>query len=311
MHCSAIRPRLPLPLVLVALLSLLPACQSMPLAPSEAVTNTAPAPSELRDARVGGVLNGDIVQLRNGVFEGDPFVSGGASRPRLEVLTRLTAGGEVEGRREPVRLAFLAASAGGSGVDIYLAAFARSGDVVVSVASILIGDRVQLRGISVADGRINVDVVEAGPSDAMCCVTQLARKTYRLNQSGFVMVSSEVTGRLSLHTLEGADWTLEELDDTPLAPDLAAPTLRIADGTVSGFGGCNRYRGGIRETSPGSVALAPVLSTRMACDGPRTNVEDPFLRRLQKVTSYRFVEGRLALYHDDENGRPGRLLFHP
>jgi len=117
-----------------------------------------------------------------------------------------------------------------------------------------------------------------------------------------------VTGTLSLATVSGAEWTLDEMDGKPLPKGARPPTLQVGDGAVFGFGGCNRYRGGIEERTPGSVSIGKLASTMMACVEPQTSLETRFLRELALVGSYTFLEGRLALLWE-EGGQRGVLLF--
>lgn len=279
-----------------------------PGAGAEGGASTAPKLAQLRSARVRGLFDGKTVQLKGGVYEGPPYEPGGASRPRAQLLRRLTATGDLDGRPGEERLVFLSASTGGSGEDVLLAAFGLRKGKVENLGTALVGNRVKLRGLAVDGRTVILDVLEAGPKDAMCCPTQLARRSYRLEAGMLAEVGSEVTGTLSLATISGAEWTLEEMDGKPLPKGARPPTLQVGDGAVSGFGGCNRYRGGIEERSPGSVSIGKLASTMMACLDPQTPLETRFLRELALVGSYTFLEGRLALPWE-EGGRRGVLLF--
>jgi heat shock protein HslJ len=87
-----------------------------------------------------------------------------------------------------------------------------------------------------------------------------------------------------------------------------APTFKVAGSTASGFGGCNRYSGSIKEGSPREIALGMMISTKMACPEPQMSLEDQFLVELSLVTSYSFLNGQLALGWKDGN-RNGVLVF--
>jgi hypothetical protein len=94
----------------------------------------------------------DPVTLRDGRWEGEPYVAGGASRPTAGVIDDL-----------------LWSATGGSGTRNHVAVFTHNGTGVSSVSAALIGDRVKLREARIVQGRIEIDVVQHGPDDAMCC----------------------------------------------------------------------------------------------------------------------------------------------
>ena len=128
----------------------------------------APDPSEVRNATVIGLFDSPVT-LRDGRWEGEPYVAGGASRPMAGVIEGLSVAGDldVDGTGETV--AFLWSSTGGSGTRNYIAVFSNGANGAINRSTMLIGDRVKLREARIADGRIEVDVVEHGPDDAMCC----------------------------------------------------------------------------------------------------------------------------------------------
>lgn len=113
---------------------------------------------------------------------------------------------------------------------------------------------------------------------------------------------------VSLADVAGPEWTLVELDGAPLPAGADAPTALFEAGAVAGFSGCNRYRGPVREVSPGVVEIGPVAGTMMMCEPPEMELEGKFLAALGKVTRYALATGRLALEGD---GSPpsGRLVF--
>jgi heat shock protein HslJ len=79
------------------------------------------------------------------------------------------------------------------------------------------------------------------------------------------------------------------------------PTLDIAaDGTVSGFAGCNQFNGDV-TVDGASLEFGPLATTRMACGPVATKVETEYLAALEKVASYSFVAGRLLLQDADGN----------
>ena len=268
----------------------------------------APTLEQIKDAKVRGIYDSKVIDLENGVYDGAPFVSGGASRPRVELMVRLTAAGDLDGASGEDRVVFLVESSGAAGANIFLGVFRMQGGQVENTGTVLVGNRVQLRRLDIDKSTIVLDVLEAGQVDPMCCPTRLARKFYQMVQGGLKQIASEVTGTLSLAAIADVEWTLEEWNGQPLAPGSQTPTFTVAGGTAGGFGGCNRYSGAVKESAPGKISLGELASTQMACADARMSLEGGFLEDLKSVTTYAFLEGRLALRWQD-GGRNGLLLF--
>jgi heat shock protein HslJ len=173
----------------------------------------------------------------------------------------------------------------------------------VNVATTLVGDRTQVRGLALAGGQVWLDLVEQGPSDAACCPTQLARRAWALHGDELTATDVEGLGTLALAVVKG-EWVLTHLAiDEPLPPGPEV-TLSIERGEIQGSGGCNRFFGSITEASPGQVEIGPVGSTRKACPEDEMRRETTYLRRLEATRQYGFLAGRLALtwQSDDEMG---------
>lgn len=90
------------------------------------------------------------------------------------------ATGDLNGDGASDMVTVLVANPGGSGSFVYLVAGLQQGSQMVTTNPILLGDRVQVRSIQVRDGKVQVDMLEQGPDDPMCCPTQEAQKTYQL-----------------------------------------------------------------------------------------------------------------------------------
>lgn len=73
-----------------------------------------------------------------------------------------------------------------------------------------------------------------------------------------------------------------------------APTLTLAGTQASGFGGCNRYTGGVTVDGT-SMRFGAVASTRMACVGGGDAVEQAYYAMLAKVTTFARRDRELAL----------------
>jgi heat shock protein HslJ len=94
--------------------------------------------------------------------------------------------------------------------------------------------------------------------------------------------------------LTGPAWQIGSLAGEPLPADVQ-PTLRFeSDGAVTGFDGCNHFRGRYRITGVG-VRFAELASTRMACTGSRGDVAGKLYAALDGVRLFRLADGHLIL----------------
>ncbi len=146
----------------------------------KSVPTTATAPpamDDVRNAKVAGLFD-EPVTLNDGRWEGEPYVDGGASRPTAGVIENLAVTGDLDGDGTGETVAFVWSATGGSGTRNYIAVFANSGAGIDNPSTVLIGDRVKLREARVEDGRIEVDVVQHGPDDAMCCPSVEATRVW-------------------------------------------------------------------------------------------------------------------------------------
>jgi heat shock protein HslJ len=276
-------------IVLLVAMCALPAC----------ATIARPTLEGLRGATIGSLPGGPI-SLSDGVYE--------ASRHRVVLWPRPVAFGELAGVTGEVAVGLLSVSEGGSGSLVHVGVFQERGGRVADVATAPVGDRVQVRALGIVEGTVVLAVVEAGPGDALCCPGQLAQKSYAFRDGVLTLVSSSVTGRLSLAAVAGGAWTLVSLDRQPLPAEARSPTIVFDEARVSGFGGCNRYFGGVSEKAPGALVIGPLAATKMACPSPAMEIEDRFFAVLSRVTRYSFVGGRLVLSAVD-GGLPRELAF--
>ncbi len=277
------------------------------LALQSCAATTSPTLEELRNATIHSLPGGPI-SLRGGVYEGPSSPPGSVFRRRVTLWTRPLAFGDLAAVRGEKAVALLSISEGGSGSFVYVGVFQKRSGRVADVSMALVGDRVEVRALTIVDRTVVLDVVEAGDGDALCCPGQLARKSYAFRDGALTLVSSSVTGRLSLAALGGGEWTLVIIDQQPL-PQGARPPTAVFEGTrVSGFGGCNRYVGQVVEKSPGAIVVGPLAGTKMACPSPAMEIEDRFLGALSRVTRYSFVGGLLILSSAD-GGTARELLF--
>ena len=269
-----------------------------------------PTIEELKTATYGP-FEGQTVTLMNGKWEGEPFVEGGASMPIVWLSEGLYLTGDLDEDTAPEAVVHLTYSTGGTGNFGYLAVMARDTEGVVQQGLAEIGDRVALRAARIDSGRVVLDVLQAGPEDAMCCPSQLARRTFTLQVGELVEVESEVMGVASADTLAGTEWLLRRLSSDEDAPSSPEVTIAFGEGAATGNSGCNDFTATVRQgDQPMNLVVGPVTATQMACDPETMALEQRVLDALENVESWGFQLGWLVLtYQRDESW--GTLFFEP
>jgi heat shock protein HslJ len=267
----------------------------------------APSVEQLRAATVSGVFEGPVT-LSGGVYEGEPAEPGAASRPRLQLWESTVHFGDMDGAEGSEAVAMLSSNAGGSGEFVHVAVFGVRDGALANLGTAAVGDRTKLQSLWLERGKVLMDVIEVGPSDAACCPTQVARKTYSLEGGELKQVSSEVRGVLAISMLAANEWQLVEIDGQPLPAGVDAPLIHFERAAVRGFAGCNRFNATVTESKPGEIAIGPPAGTRMACPPEKMELEERFLAQIAKVTRYTYQAEQLALTWQDPE-RTGTLLF--
>jgi heat shock protein HslJ len=101
--------------------------------------------------------------------------------------------------------------------------------------------------------------------------------------------------------LEGTDWSLvayyvEEDGAIAPVPFEVNATLRLEDGTASGYGGCNRFSGSY-DLDGSNIEFSEEMSVTLAfCEGAGQAVEDAYLADLGNIGGWSVEGERLELY---------------
>jgi len=259
-------------------------------------------PTVLRNIEYRGIYD-YAIPLGDGVHEGNPFVPGGASRPRVELLAMPPVLQDLDGDGIDDAAVLLAESSGGSGVFTYLAVVSCRDGRAVNIGTLGLGDRVTIRSMAGRVGAIVVEFVAAGPGEPLCCPTRKVRNRYRLRDGNLLLASSEEQGTLSLDDLRGVTWRLSRLGRNERVPEGVRVTAVFGEGRVSGSGGCNRYSAGVVETGPLEFSIGPAASTKMACPDPAGGFEDRYFSALQAANRFGFLLGDLVLHHGKGDAR--------
>jgi heat shock protein HslJ len=113
---------------------------------------------------------------------------------------------------------------------------------------------------------------------------------------------------------ESADWSLvryydEEGGAFADVPFAVQPTLRLQDGTASGFAGCNDFTGSY-ELDGSSLTFGEEMSVTLTfCEGPGQLMEDSYLAALGQIGSWSIEGQQLQLY--DNLGDPSLTFEVP
>jgi heat shock protein HslJ len=270
----------------------------------------APTPEELANATYSGIEENPVT-LISGRWEGEPYAEGGASRPSVGLVKDFYLNGDLDGDGTDETVVLLWQSSGGSGTFDYVAVMDKKSDVVRNLATAEIGDRVKVRSGRIEDGLIVLDVVQQAAGEAACCPSQLASRSWSLAGGELIEGEAQITGTLSLQTLDGTEWVLTHLKQNETVTEEAEVTLLFADGQVSGKSACNRYSASVEQgDSPGELKIGPAMGTRMACPGGLMELEQQYLEALSQVVGFSFLAGKLVL-NQGEDGGWSVMVFAP
>ncbi|MCJ7666878.1 MAG: hypothetical protein MUP04_01095 [Anaerolineae bacterium] len=130
-----------------------------------------------------------VAQLIDGKYE-EEIVPGAASKSVIMFYPEMYALGDLNGDGVEDAAVVLATSGGGSGTFISLEAVINDRGTPNHVATASLGDRVQLKSISIEAGQITVDMVTHGPDDPLCCPSLEVTQKYELQGDELVQLSN-------------------------------------------------------------------------------------------------------------------------
>ena len=274
--------------------------------PSEPTKTAMQAPTlkELKNASYSGIegLKGPV-KLVDGRWRGRPYKKGSASRPMVSLVGDLRVIGDLAGDGAADAVVLLNYAPGGTGQLLHLAVVARKKGKIQNVATTLIGDRVQIRDVRIEPKRIFVDVVQAGPKDAMCCPGEVTTRGWTLEPGGKLnrFIATAKPERLTLGTIGNTEWVLRSWDLKAPAPTRPVVTLVFKEGRLTGSSGCNNYFAPVKEGNiPGDVEVGAMGTTRKSCPNNEMSVERRFLDQLARVRKFSFLVTQLALSWEKE-----------
>jgi heat shock protein HslJ len=266
-------------------------------------------PSAVRSAEIVGIEDTPVV-LVDGAWEGSPYVDGGASRPTVGLVDEFIVRGEfVEPGVEDVAVLVWHAT-GGSGNRLWLVILRSAPERPRSVVAELVGDRVQVIHFTYFDGLLRLDLIAHGSQDAGCCPGQFERRAYRMVADELVE-TTEIVGRVSTKDLAGEVWGLDTMpgsDGDALPFEVTIEFDRF--GNAVGEAGCNSYAAEVVNSDGRDLQIEARVTSARRCTEESLLVEDGFLRRLEAVERFSFLNGRLLLQYELEDDL-GALTFVP
>lgn len=144
---------------------------------------------DLSNAIYPGIYDAPV-QLSEGVYEGEPLVPGGASRPTVNLQTDTIALGDMNGDGIDDGAAVLVENSGGSGSFVYLAVLLAQNENGEGV-TLLLGDRLRVESLTIEDGTVVLVAGTFAENDPLCCPSQRTRYTFALEDAGLVELSAE------------------------------------------------------------------------------------------------------------------------
>ncbi len=129
-------------------------------------------------------VSGKSVTLKDGKYE-----NGQGADYIFASVSQAMAFGDLNGDGLQDAAVVLAENTGGSGVFESLVVVLGSSSGLVQGPSILLGDRVQLLGMTAFKAQIALDMVVAGPNDPLCCPSQPSQRVYTLTSGGLLLTN--------------------------------------------------------------------------------------------------------------------------
>ena len=162
------------------------------------------------------------VTLTNGQYQGDQF---------SVTLGKAIAIGDLNQDGTDDAAVILAVETGGSGTFMYLPAVTQSpSDKLPSNPdTYFLGDRVQIKSLTIKNGAIRVKMLKAKPTDPMCCPTDTIIQAYQLNSTAGTLSPITLTEKDKQQILieDVPSPALGDGDNIPTAPGLGEIQIKF------------------------------------------------------------------------------------
>jgi len=154
----------------------------------DTVTHVPPSWEALANAEyLSEFASGGKARLKNGVYR-EKAAPGSAIDIVITLSDRYTYG-DLDGDGSEDAAVILIVQSGGSGTFYYLCAVLNEEGAPVNVATLFLGDRIQIRDLSIRSGRIEIDMLVQGPGDPMVKPTAEVYQKYNLARKRLIRQS--------------------------------------------------------------------------------------------------------------------------
>ncbi|MGR8998172.1 MAG: META domain-containing protein [Gammaproteobacteria bacterium] len=243
------------------------------------------------------------IRLDNGKFK---HRYGEGATQINEVTVEKIAFGDLNGDGLDDAAVVLTWQNGGSGTFKYLVAIQNVSGLPRQMDSILLGDRIQIREMSISDGKVALDELTFGSRDPMCCPSQSIKQTYSLRSgkwmhgAGKSIPENIATGSTEMLDADiiGTVWKWERFNDTADLHNIVIDDpdnytlILLSNGTYQAKADCNRMQG--QYTLEGKrIKLTPGPTTIAECL-PGSQYAG-YLKRLNEVVSFVLHKNKLVL----------------
>lgn len=196
----------------------------------------------------------------------------------------------------------LAVQSGGSGTFRHLVAMRNTGHASHQQASLLLGDHVQTRRFTIADGQVRLEMLQPHPANPVCCPTQQVNQTYDLQDGKWRLLTNQVTDSVvplaAEAAITGILWKWERYEDPfhargDVIDDPNKYTLLfLADGTYRVKADCNRMQGQYTRNGA-TIKIVPGAATLAEC-GPESRYSE-YLKEMTEAVSFEVRDNKLVL----------------
>lgn len=250
------------------------------------------------------------VTLENGERR---FAAGG---PVTAMTLVASAAGDLDGDGDADAAAILVEERGLDRI-LRLHALLADDGTVEDVATRMVGDRFEIRSVSVVDGLIDVDLLTRRPGvPVQTPPTVPTRLRFALTGRGLLPVNppqprdADVGTVRREPTLTSNQWNLTRIEVRQWIADAGAfrqaPYLRFAEdlrgetvnGRLSGQTGCNRMFGGFEAGVSGSLRIRAIATTRRVCGNDAMDRERRLVAALEAATGYTLAGDTLEIELD-------------
>ncbi len=121
------------------------------------------------------LVDGSRYRLKNGIYE-----SGQGLDNYISLKLVALALGDLNGDGQSEAAVILVSNFGGSGSFYEITVLVNRGQDLEQTNNLELGDRVEIKKLAIAGGKIRLDLLTHGPDDPMCCPSQKATLTFGL-----------------------------------------------------------------------------------------------------------------------------------